>query len=139
MKEIQHGSKREKLGEAIRAQAAMFIAREANPTSMITVTRVEVDDRLKNATIFVTIMPEAKKEEALSFLRRSRSELLHYLRKSANIPRPPTLDIVDDVGEKHRQNIERIIREVGMGTGQAGDVNKKTEEKAEGEEAQDAE
>jgi methylase of polypeptide subunit release factors len=84
-------------------------------------------------------MPEAKKEEALSFLRRSRSELLHYLRKSANIPRPPTLDIVDDVGEKHRQNIERIIREVGMGTGQAGDVNKKTEEKAEGEEAQDVE
>ena len=124
MKEIQHGSKREKLGEAIRAQAAMFIAREANPTSMITVTRVEVDDRLKNATIFVTVMPESKKEEALSFLRRCRSELLSYLRKVAKIPRPPTIDIVDDVGEKHRQNIERIIREVGMGTGQDGDVNK---------------
>lgn len=114
MKEIQHGSKREKLAEAIRAQAAMFIMREANPTSLITVTRVEVGDKLKNATIFVTVMPESKKEEALSFLRRSRTELLHHLRKSAAIPRPPTLDIVDDVGEKHRQNIERIIREVGM-------------------------
>lgn len=114
MKEIQHGNKREKMGEAIRAAAAMFIEREANPTSLITVTRVEVDDRLKNASIFVTVMPESKKEEALSFLRRIRSDLHRSLRRNANIPRPPTIDIIEDVGEKHRQNIERIIREVGM-------------------------
>jgi ribosome-binding factor A len=114
MKEIQHGSKREKLGEAIREHSAMFIEREANPTSLITVTRVEVDDRLKKAIIFVTVMPESKKDEALSFLRRIRSDLHSYLRKSARIPRPPTIDIMDDVGEKHRQNIERIIKEVGM-------------------------
>ncbi len=114
MKEIQHGSKREKMGEAIRASAAMFIKREANPTSMITVTRVEVDDRLKKATIFVTVMPESKKDEALSFLRRIRSDLLHSLRKDAKIPRPPIIDIVEDIGEKHRQNIERIIKEVGL-------------------------
>lgn len=114
MKEIQHGSKREKMGEAIRAAAAMFIEREASPVSLITVTRVEVDDRLKNVTIFVTVMPDNKKDEALAFLRRIRTDLHHSLRKSANIPRPPTIDIVEDIGEKHRQNIDRIIKEVGM-------------------------
>ncbi len=108
------GSKREKLAEAIREQAAVFIEREANPTSLITVTRVEVDDRLKKGIIFVTVMPDSKKEEALSFLRRIRSDLQHHLQKSGRIPRPPMLDIVDDVGEKHRQNIERIIKEVGL-------------------------
>lgn len=114
MNEPQHGSKREKLGEAIRVHAAMFIEREQNPTSLITVTRVEVDDRLKKAVIFVTVMPESKKDEALSFLRRLRSDLQHYLQKNGRIPRPPMLDIMDDVGEKHRQNIERIIKEVGL-------------------------
>lgn len=113
MKEIREG-KRERMAEAIREQAAMYIKREANPTSLITVTRVELDDRLKNATIFVTVMPESKKEEALFFLRRIRSDLHRSLRKFANIPRPPTINILEDIGEKHRQNIERIIKEVGM-------------------------
>jgi ribosome-binding factor A len=114
MNEPIHGSKREKLGEAIREQSAMFIERESNNTALITVTRVEVDDRLKKAIIFVTVMPDSKKDEALSFLRRLRGDLHHFLLKSGRIPRPPTLDIVEDVGEKHRQNIERIIKEVGM-------------------------
>lgn len=112
MNEISHGTKSEKIGERIRENVALFIEREASRDSLITVTRVFVEDNLKKATIFVTVMPESKKDEALAFLRRLRSDMLHFLKKSGSLPRPPFLDIIYDAGDKNRVRIEEISKEI---------------------------
>jgi len=99
---------KEKLAEAIQRFAAQFLSEEANQPPLITVMRCEVSNDLKSAIIFVTILPNDKEEQTLSFLRRKRSDMRRYIQGHVS-SRIPTIDILLDEGEKHRQRIDELI------------------------------
>ena len=100
----------EKVANYIKELAAEFLERENDRTSLITVTRATCSSDLKRATIFITVFPLQKEKTALQFAKRKRGELREYLKKTLTTKNIPFIDIAIDLGEKHRQKIDELLR-----------------------------
>lgn len=107
MQENHH--KKEKIIGIIHKAASEFIQRESNRNSMITVTRIEFSDDLKNATILFTVYPEQKEEAAIDFLKRNRGDFRRFVSDKTKIGQLPWFDFQIDHGEKSRQKIDTMI------------------------------
>ena len=101
--------KQEKVEIQIAQLAASFIERESNKTALITVTRVEVLDRGRSATIFISVLPESGEDSALNFLKRKRHDLRTVIKKGVNMINIPFIDVEIDKGEKARHTIEALL------------------------------
>lgn len=95
--------------EMVRELAMKFVSAESNRTSLITVTRVELYNRGKNATIYFTVLPEDRELTVLDFIRRKRPEFREYIKEHARLPIIPFVEFEIDFGEKNRQNVDRLI------------------------------
>ncbi|HTR18906.1 MAG TPA: ribosome-binding factor A [Candidatus Paceibacterota bacterium] len=100
----------EQFNESIAHHAALFLARESNHESLITVTRSELSSDYKHAVIFLTVLPDTQEEKALAFARRMRSEFREYLHAKAKLHPLPTIEFEIDVGEKSRQRVDELTR-----------------------------
>ena len=96
----------------IRELAAAFIQAEANPNPLITVTQVTTSPDYKKVTIYVTTIPEGRENDAIVFLTRHASDLRYYLKKKSNLKHIPHLTFAVDHGERHRQHIDELSREI---------------------------
>jgi ribosome-binding factor A len=94
----------------IREVAASYIAREANTNPLITVTRVTISPDYRRVTIFFTTIPDGGEANALIFLQRNAGEMRHYLKQKTRLKIIPHLDFSVDYGERHRQDIDEIVR-----------------------------
>ena len=101
----------EKVANQIKELSALFLERENNRTSLITVTSCNTSPDLKRATIFITVLPDNKESNALDFAKRKRGELRDFIKKNLGIKVIPFLDIQIDNGEKNRQKIDELLRE----------------------------
>lgn len=99
-----------KVSEELAHQAGLFIARESNGTSLITVTRADVAPDLKNTTIFVSVLPKSQEETALAFLKRVRTDFHEFLKQKTVLRNVPTVDFMLDFGEENRQRIDEALR-----------------------------
>ncbi len=99
----------EKITNHIKELAAIFIEREAGPTSMITVTRVLLSPDNRRATIMISVLPREKEKAAYGFIRRNLGELRKYVTKGLKINPIPFLDVQIDEGEKNRQKIDELL------------------------------
>jgi ribosome-binding factor A len=104
--------KDEKIKEVIRQLSAEFFSRMSNRTSLITITDVELKSRNSKATILFTVIPDNQEEAALDFMRRQLRELREYVGDHVKIMHVPFLDVAIDKGEKNRQQIDEISRNV---------------------------
>jgi len=94
----------------IREYAALFISRERNRSSLITVTSATISNDYKKATIFFTVLPQDKENAVLDFLKRKRSELREFLKERMPRRNIPFVEIEIDRGEKNRQRIDEILK-----------------------------
>lgn len=99
----------EKIKNMVKELAALYIEREAGPSSMITVTRVLLSDDGKRATIMISILPIEKEKAAYGFIRRNLGDLRKQLTKTLRINPIPFLDVQIDEGEKNRQKIDELL------------------------------
>ena len=104
-------SRNEKAANFIKERAAEFLERENDRTSLITVTSANCSPDLKRATVFITVFPPEKEKSALEFAKRKRGELREFLKKNMSTKNIPFIDIAIDLGEKHRQKIDELLRE----------------------------
>jgi ribosome-binding factor A len=102
----------EKAGNLLMKLAGEFIAKESNRTSLITVTNVAIREHGRTAVFFVTVLPDSETETALAFLKRKRSDFREYIKKNTRMKTIPVVDFDVDKGEKHRQRIDEISREI---------------------------
>jgi len=103
-------SRKEKVANLIKELSAIFLEREKNKISLITVTSCNVSPDLKYATIFITVIPDEKESDALNFAKRKRGELRTYIKKNIQIKNTPLIDIQIDKGEKNRQKIDELLQ-----------------------------
>ncbi|MCE9549333.1 ribosome-binding factor A [Candidatus Nomurabacteria bacterium] len=108
---INQDGRQGKAANLIKELCAQFLGRENNNTSLITVTACSVSPDLKRATLFMTVLPENKEQEALGFVKRKRSELREYLKKNMATKTIPFIDVMIDKGEKNRQKIDELLLE----------------------------
>ncbi len=104
MKEI----KKEKITEIIRELAAEFIRNEATPSSLLTVTRVEMNQSGKDAIIYFTTLPENQEDTALKFLERKSGEFKYFVRNNSRLGMIPYLRFKIDYGERNRQHLDTL-------------------------------
>lgn len=83
----------------IKKLAAEFLIKEADKTSIITVTRANVSDDFKNATVYFTVYPDASRKSALLFAKRKRSEFKKYAKEKIRMKRIPFFDFEIDIGQ----------------------------------------
>ncbi len=103
--------RRQKKEEQIREIVARMIERESNKSALITVTRVVLDEKSRNGTILVSVLPTSGEASALNFLKRKRSELREQIKKVLSIHPIPFFDVAIDEGEKARQTIDALLKE----------------------------
>ena len=102
----------EKLKDLIKKVASEFMQRQSNYTSLITITDVSISDRGNQAKIFFTVLPETKEKAALEFTKRMRAEFREFFSERARMRALPFFDFEIDKGEKNRQHIDEISRNV---------------------------
>ncbi|MES3032106.1 MAG: ribosome-binding factor A [Patescibacteria group bacterium] len=102
--------RKEKVAQYIKELTAEFLGRENNKTSLITVTSADCSPDLKRGTIYITVLPSDKEKSALEFAKRKRPELREFLKKNMSTKNIPFIDIAIDLGEKHRQKIDELLR-----------------------------
>jgi ribosome-binding factor A len=103
--------RKEKVGNRIKELSAIFLERENNRTSLVTVTSCDCSPDLKRATIYITVLPDNMEHDALDFAKRKRGELRDFLKKNLQIKTIPFIDIAIDQGEKNRQKIDELLRQ----------------------------
>ncbi len=102
--------RKEKVANHIKELAAGFLGRVNNKTSLITVTSATCSPDLKRATVFITVFPSEKEKPALEFAKRQRKEFREFLKQTMTTKNIPFVDIAIDLGEKHRQKIDELLR-----------------------------
>ena len=95
----------------MRQLAATFIRNEANADPLITVTDVDVSSDLKQATVFVSIFPEAQEADALIFLKRKGGALRSFVKQNAVLKDIPFFDFAPARTEHHRQLLDELAYE----------------------------
>ena len=103
-------NRNERLAEYVKEKVSEFISRESNHSSLITVTRVDLDNSSKNGTILISVLPEEKEEEVINFLRRRRSDVRDYLKSNIRSRMIPFIDFIIDKGEKNRQLVDELLK-----------------------------
>lgn len=101
-----------RVASLIKEMVATFVQQEANTDPMITVMRVDISPDYRNATVFVTTMPEGREQDALIFLKRFAGEIRHKIKKKSNLKIIPHLDFEIDYGERHRQHTDEVFRKI---------------------------
>jgi ribosome-binding factor A len=99
-----------KVEQQVLGLAQDFFQRESSGLSLITVTRCEISNDMRNGTIFISVLPESKEEAAIHFAKRMRSELRKYVMKGLPVRVIPFLEVEIDYGEKNRQHIDELLR-----------------------------
>lgn len=95
--------------DLIKEMAGKFLSIESNRTSLVTVTNINLYNRGKNVTIFFTVLPEDKEKAVEDFTKRKRGEFREYMKSNSRLPIIPFVDFEIDLGEKNRQNVDRLI------------------------------
>jgi ribosome-binding factor A len=99
----------ERVKAQLMAYAAEFLLRETGKQSLLTVTSIEMSDDLRNATIFLTVLPESYETAALDFAKRQRGEFREFVMEKMAIKHIPFFDFAIDQGEKKRQQLDRAF------------------------------
>ncbi|MEK7081414.1 MAG: ribosome-binding factor A [Patescibacteria group bacterium] len=99
-----------KMRSIIMELAGSFIEAESNRTSLITVTDCRVSEKMREATVFFTVFPEEKEKVVMEFLQRKGRDFQKYIRGNARMRNAPFVTFELDMGEKHRQKIDELLR-----------------------------
>ena len=97
----------------LREIVAKFVRQEANTDPLITITRVSVSPDYRKALVLFTTIPNNKEEDALIFMKRSGKDLRTFVKKNSNFKIIPFLEFMVDYGERHRQDIDEVVNEIG--------------------------
>ncbi len=100
-------NRNERMQEIVREVAALFLAREANRNTLLTVTRTEISTDGKRVNIFLTVLPDSYEEQAVAFANRNRSEFSDFFKKKVKAL-PPHVEFVIDKGEKNRLRLDEL-------------------------------
>ncbi len=101
----------EKVKNQICELTANFLKIENPGNSLVTVTNCDMKPNLRQAIIFISVIPEKKEDEALIFYQEKLGELRKYLSKKTRIRFLPNITIELDRGEKNRQRIEELLKQ----------------------------
>jgi ribosome-binding factor A len=112
---LAQGARPERVGEEIRQELAMAIAREVHDPGVgfVTLTRVKVSPDLQLARVYYTMLGDEKaKKETQRALERATPFLRRHVGGHIRLRRVPELRFELDRSVEHQDRIERILLEL---------------------------
>jgi len=106
-------AREDRVHSLLLAVVTEFIRNEANTDPLITVTRITTSPDYKKATVYFTTIPDGRDEDALIFLKRHGGALRAFVKKKSNLKTLPFFEFAIDAGERHRQHIDEVVRDIG--------------------------
>lgn len=103
-------NRKEKLNKELRKLIATYVERESNKTSLVTVTRCEISSDLRTVKAYISVLPDDKEQDVVTFLVRRKKDAWEYLKKNLRIRTIPYIEFIIDEGEKNRQEIDRLLK-----------------------------
>lgn len=86
----------DKRKEAIMAASAEFLARVSGRESLVTVTDADVSPDGKNATIYISVLPESAGAAALAFCERQLTGLREHVGERVRLRTLPRFEVALD-------------------------------------------
>jgi ribosome-binding factor A len=104
--------KDEKSASLLAKFAGEYFLNESNGDSLITITKTEVYEKGKRATIYFTALPQEKEESVLEFAKRRRKDFREYVMTKKSFGFVPRIDFQIDFGEHNRQRIDELSNQI---------------------------
>lgn len=106
-------SRVEQVNENLQREVAKFINNELNFNEvLVTVSRVDCSPDLKNAKIFISVLPDNKFGSTIERLKKNTSPLTSYLKKNIKLRVIPKISWQVDPTEKEASVIDGILRQI---------------------------
>ena len=104
----------EQVSQLIQNQLGEIISREIElpEGSFITITRVEISPDLKNANVWISILPTGMRGTVLEVLRKNMGGLRKALGQRLTMRSTPKIFFRVDVTEEEAGEIEKILDEI---------------------------
>ena len=77
------GGRNVRVTSLLQGLVAEFLRSEANPDPLITVTHVNVAPDMKKATVFISVLPSDREDDALIFLKRKGKDVRNFVKKKS--------------------------------------------------------
>ena len=109
---MAQGSRPDRVGEEIREELTVILAREVHDPGIgfITLTRVRMTPDLQLARVYYTSMgDETAKRETARALTRATPFLRRHIASRVRLRRVPELRFQFDEGVEHQDRVERIL------------------------------
>ncbi len=100
--------RRERLSSLIQEKLAWMIEREIEvPNTLVTITEVNITDKLESAEVKVSAFPSDKKTEVIKVLIKMTPEIQFKLSRILNIKPMPQIHFKYDEGPNRAAAVER--------------------------------
>jgi ribosome-binding factor A len=109
---MSQGSRPERVGEEIRQEMSILLAREVHDPGLgfVTVTRVKVSPDLQQARIYYTLIGDDRaRKDTERALERAKPFLRRQIGSRIRMRRVPELSFEFDRSVEHQDRIERIL------------------------------
>lgn len=106
------GNRMDKVNELIYREISEYLARELELDNyLVTVTHVKVEPDLKKAKVWVSVLPDNRKMQAMRALNKKRRDVQDYLRKYVSMKYIPNISFEFDRTEEEASKVEALINE----------------------------
>jgi ribosome-binding factor A len=99
-----------RVANVIQKELGALLIREVDfGGAFVTITTVEVNDKLESAAVKVGVLPMAARDSAMRILSNVQGHLQHLLNKKMNIRPMPRISFVIDEGAENAARVEKLL------------------------------
>lgn len=100
-----------RVGSVIQVELGKMIERDLDVPvgNLITVTDVEVSADLERAKVWISVFPDASKEEVMGMLKKMTGNFQHLLNRKLNIKPMPRIEFWLDYGPAKAAEVEKLL------------------------------
>ncbi|MEE8131476.1 MAG: 30S ribosome-binding factor RbfA [Candidatus Paceibacterota bacterium] len=102
----------ERVSSLIQEELGKIISREVEfPECLVTITSVDVDNKLDRAVVNFSVIPSKNSEEVLKILKKAAGHLQHLLLEKLSIKPLPRIFFEIDYGSEKAAEVEKLLME----------------------------
>lgn len=104
----------EQINKTIQKELGRAILQEIKlpPDALATITKVQVSSDLSQVKVWISILPEEKRNRVIMILQKARSRLQSSLNRRLKLKRIPKIKFILDVSEEKAERINRLLDKI---------------------------
>lgn len=103
-----------RIEEVLKEEFSKILYKKADvsPEFLVTLTKVEISPDAREAKVWISVMPEQRRQEVMAKLNQQLPFFQHLLVKAMKMKWVPTVALYEDKTEEKAEKIESIILKI---------------------------